>query len=89
MQPPRAFSFRTGNRSGIQPRNAALCLGVLEHRITELQHAKAMLEIRKSVEIDGGQLPARAPGTQGPRGKATGGPYKPKVVIAGRIDAGE
>lgn len=80
-----------GNKSGIQPRNVLLCLAVLEHKVTELQQIKAELEVRKFVELEGGQLQAQKQGptvAPGPKNKLNGGPFKPNVVVTGRLDAG-
>jgi hypothetical protein len=78
----------TGNKSGIQPRNAGLCLNVIEHRITELFYDKGILEVRKSVEEEGNPLPAKNQlvWQGGVKPKPSGGPFKPKVMITGRID---
>jgi len=76
-----------GNSLGMRPSNICMCLSILERKITELINLKAELEVRKSVEIDKGPLPKRLQlWLPGVKPKPVGGPFKPKVVITGRLD---
>lgn len=77
-----------GNQNGMGPHNICMCMKVLEHRITELLHDKGMLEVRKSVELDGQQVPKKTQlWVQGQKPPPQGGPFKPIVHVTGRIDS--
>lgn len=61
---------------------------VVEHRTTELLFEKGLLEVRKSVELDGNPLPKKAAlWVQGQKPAPQGGPFKPQVHVTGRVDA--
>ncbi|XP_035707235.1 coiled-coil domain-containing protein 114 [Folsomia candida] len=77
-----------GNQQGIKPHNIALVMKVVEHRTTELLFEKGLLEVRKSVELDGNPLPKKAAlWVQGQKPAPQGGPFKPQVHVTGRVDA--
>ncbi len=77
-----------GNQNGMGPHNICLCMKALEHRVTELLFEKGMLEVRKSVEIEGNAIPKKPQlWTQGQKPPPQGGPFKPIVHVTGRVDS--
>lgn len=47
-----------------------------------------MLEVRKSVEVDGNAIPKKPQlWTQGQKPPPQGGPFKPIVHVTGRVDS--
>jgi len=77
-----------GNSIGMRPHNICLCLAILEHRVTQLLYDKGRLEVEKAVEVDNLPLPKKPQmWVPGVKPKPSGGPFKPKVMVTGRMDA--
>lgn len=71
------------------PRNAVLCLTILDHRITELQYVKKLLEHQKLIGAEGSQKGFGHKSMFG-QGLGTaivnhGGPFKAEVLIPNHI----
>jgi hypothetical protein len=78
-----------GNKEGISPRNAKVCMGVIESRVSELLYQKSELDMRRMVELEGSNTQLLKKATTmapGPKIKTSGGPFVPQVIVTGRLD---